>query len=247
MRRSLPRVARRYRVGWLFAAVPLKDRVVLIRSIPSAEPSCTAYATWDISTGRTWCSSVGLRIYLERIGEFAAELVSFNPDVIITGGGDFMAQALRRLTKTVPIISPYGDDPVGAGLVASLGHPGGTVTGFLALPAQFETKRLQLLKEAVPKAIRIGFLAMKDIWEGPVGKALRDAAPMLAMTLIHVEHASSSYVEAFARMTQGAAGCVFRCVPSCELCQQAGRSLTSRLNNECPGFTPTEKPLWLVD
>src|SRR3984893_6949142 len=98
---------------------------------------------------------------LERIDELAAELVSLNPDVVITGGGDFMAQALQRMTNTVPIISPYADDPVGAGLVASLAHPGGNVTGFLAYTGpEFETKRLQLLKEAVPKAIRVAFLAM---------------------------------------------------------------------------------------
>jgi putative ABC transport system substrate-binding protein len=112
-----------------------------------------------------------------------------------------MAQALRRLTKTVPIVSPYGDDPVGAGLVASLARPGGNVTGFVAYTGpDFETKRLQLLKEAVPNAARVAFLGMKDIWEGPVGQQVRGVAQMLKVTLIHVEHSPDSYARAFALM-----------------------------------------------
>jgi putative tryptophan/tyrosine transport system substrate-binding protein len=196
--------ARLYRVGWLFAAVPLKDMGGPDPVDPVSKAFVHGLRDLGYMEGRNLIlerrSAEGK---LERIGELAAELVGLNPDVIITGGGDFMAQALQRLTKTVPIISPYGDDPVGAGLVASLAHPAGNVTGFLAYTGpEFETKRLQLLKEAVPKAIRIAFLAMKDIWEGPVGKALRDAAPTLGVTLIHVEHAPYSYTEAFARMTQ---------------------------------------------
>jgi len=139
----------------------------------------------------------------ERIGELAAQLVNLNPDVIITGGGDFMAQALQRLTKTVPIVSPYGDDPVGAGLVASLARPGGNVTGFVAYTGpDFETKRLQLLKEAVPNAVRVAFLGMKDIWEGPVGQQVRNVAQTLNLKLIHVEHSPDSYAGAFALMAR---------------------------------------------
>jgi putative ABC transport system substrate-binding protein len=196
--------ARLYRVGWLFAAVPLKD----MGGPDPVDPVSRAFVHGLRDLGYIEGQNLALERRsaegkLERIGEFAAELVGLDPEVIITGGGDFMAQALQRLTKTVPIISPYGDDPVGAGLVASLAHPGGNVTGFLAYTGpEFETKRLQLLKEAVPKAIRIAFLAMKEVWEGPVGQAVRDAAPTLGVTLIHVEHAPDSYVEAFVQMTR---------------------------------------------
>ena len=114
-----------------------------------------------------------------------------------------MAQALQRLTKTVPIVSPYGDDPVGAGLVASLARPGGNVTGFVAYTGpDFETKRLQLLKEAVPNAVRVAFLGMKDIWEGPVGQQVRNVAQTLNLKLIHVEHSPDSYAGAFALMAR---------------------------------------------
>jgi putative tryptophan/tyrosine transport system substrate-binding protein len=66
----------------------------------------------------------------ERIPDIAAELVGLNPDVIVTGGGNFLAQALQRLTKIVPIVMPDSTDPVEAGLVASLARPGGNITGF---------------------------------------------------------------------------------------------------------------------
>jgi putative ABC transport system substrate-binding protein len=92
-----------------------------------------------------------------------------------------MAQALRRVTETVPIVFPYGDDPVGAGLVASLARPGGNVTGFVAYTdPEFETKRLQLLKEAVPNVTRVAFLGTKDIWEGSVGQQVQNADNSIA-------------------------------------------------------------------
>src|SRR6202047_4592518 len=195
--------ARLYRVGWLFAAVPLKD----MGGPDPVDPVSRAFVHGLRDLGYIEGQNLALERRsaegkLERIGEFAAELVGLNPDVIITGGGDFMAQALQRLTKTVPIISPYGDDPVGAGLVASLAHPGGNVTGFLAYTGpEFESKRLQLLKEAVPKAVRVAFLGMKSVWEGPAGQAVRDAAPLQGVTLIHVEHTPNNYADAFALMT----------------------------------------------
>jgi putative ABC transport system substrate-binding protein len=193
-----------YRVGWLFAAVPLGD---MIGSDP-VDPVSNAFVHGLRDLGYIEGQNLVLERRsaegkLERIDKFAAELVSLKPDVIITGGGDFMAQALRRVTKTVPIVAPYGDDPVGAGLAASLAHPGGNVTGFVAYTGpDFEAKRLQLLKQAVPNATRIAFLGMKQVWESPVGLQLQDAARMLGLTLIHVEHAPDSYADAFARIAR---------------------------------------------
>jgi putative tryptophan/tyrosine transport system substrate-binding protein len=189
-----------YRVGWLFSAVPLKD----MSGSDPVDPVSNAFVHGLRDLGYIEGQNLILERRsaegkLERIDGFAAELVGLNPDVIITGGGDFMAQALRRVTKTVPIISPYGDDPVGAGLVASLALPGGNVTGFLAYTGpEFETKRLQLLKEALPNATSIAYLAMKQVWESPTGKQAEDAARMLGLRLIHVEHAPDSYTGAFA-------------------------------------------------
>jgi ABC-type uncharacterized transport system substrate-binding protein len=189
-----------YRVGWLFSAVPLKD----MSGSDPVDPVSNAFVRGLRDLGYVEGQNLVLdrrsaEGKLERIDGFAAELVDLHPDVIITGGGDFMAQALERLTKTVPIISPYGDDPVGAGLVDSLAHPGGNVTGFVAYTGpEFETKRLQLLKEALPKATRVAYLAMKQVWESPTGKQAQDAARMLGLTLTLVEHASDNYSGAFA-------------------------------------------------
>jgi putative ABC transport system substrate-binding protein len=193
-----------YRVGWLFSAVPLKD---MAGSDP-VDPVSNAFVHGLRDLGYVEGENLALERRsaegkLERIGDLAIELVDLNPDVIITGGGDFMAQALRRVTKTVPIIAPVSDDPVRAGLVASLAHPGGNVTGFMGYTdPEFESKRLQLLKEAVPKASSIAFLGTMDIWEGPVGQQVRDAARELGVKMIHVEHAPDSYAGAFALMNR---------------------------------------------
>jgi putative tryptophan/tyrosine transport system substrate-binding protein len=137
----------------------------------------------------------------EQIDAIASELVGQNPDVIVTGSGDFLGQALQRVTKSVPIILPGSFDPVGSGLIASLAHPGGNITGFIEyMDPEFESKRLQWLKEAVPNAARIAFLGLKDVWDGPAAQAVRDAAAMLGVTLIHLEHTPTDYVGAFARM-----------------------------------------------
>jgi putative tryptophan/tyrosine transport system substrate-binding protein len=139
----------------------------------------------------------------ERIDEIATELVGRKPDVILTGSGDFLAQALQRVTKSVPIVFPNGTDPIEAGIVASLSRPGGNITGLLAYTGpEFETKRLQLLKEAVPKANRVAFLGLKEIWEGSVGQEVQAAARILGVTLIHVEHAPGKLADAFVVMTR---------------------------------------------
>jgi len=193
-----------YRVGWLFAAVPLKD----MSGSDPVDPVSNAFVHGLLDLGYIEGQNLVLdrrsaEGKLERIDRFAAELVGLHPEVIITGGGDFMAQALRRVTKTVPIISPYGDDPVGAGLVESLSHPGGNVTGFVAYTGpEFETKRLQLLKEALPNATSVAYLAMKQVWESPTGKQAQDAALMLGLRLIHVEHSPDNYSEAFVQIVR---------------------------------------------
>ena len=193
-----------HRVGWLFSAVPLRD----MGGPNPIDPVSNAFVHGLRDLGYIEGQNLMLdrrsaEGKLERIDGLAAELVALDPDVLITGGGDFMAQALRRLTKTVPIISPYSDDPVGAGLVESLAHPGGNVTGFVAYTSpEFETKRLQLLIEAVPSASRIAYLGMKQIWESPAAQQVQDVARALGLRLVLVEHASDSYVDAFALMTR---------------------------------------------
>ena len=93
----------------------------------------------------------------ERLPELAADLVRLKVDLIVITGGP-PALAAKRATTTIPIVMANAADPVGAGLVASLARPGGNVTGHSSLAPELNTKRLEILKDAVPKLARVGLL-----------------------------------------------------------------------------------------
>ena len=94
-----------------------------------------------------------------RIPELAAELVRLRVDIIVVTGGNDRIQAVKNATKTIPIVmTGTGADPVEAGLVESLARPGGNVTGLTLLSRELGGKRLELLKEAVPKVTRVAVL-----------------------------------------------------------------------------------------
>ena len=90
----------------------------------------------------------------ERFKEFANEMVALNADVIVTITTPAVL-AIKSVTTTIPIVIPNAIDAVGAGLVASLDHPGGNVTGGTLLQAELSVKRLELLKEVVPELSRV--------------------------------------------------------------------------------------------
>jgi putative ABC transport system substrate-binding protein len=92
----------------------------------------------------------------ERLTELAADLVRLKVDLIVVSGIT-PALAAKKATTTIPIVITNTGDPVGAGLVGSLARPGGNVTGFSSL-SELNTKRLEILKDAVPKLARIGLL-----------------------------------------------------------------------------------------
>jgi putative tryptophan/tyrosine transport system substrate-binding protein len=96
---------------------------------------------------------------IDRYAELAAELVRLKVDIILVAGGTGVIQAAKNATKTIPIIMVgAGLDPVEAGLVESLARPGGNVTGITNLSRELGGKRLELLKEAVPKVARVAVL-----------------------------------------------------------------------------------------
>jgi putative tryptophan/tyrosine transport system substrate-binding protein len=96
---------------------------------------------------------------IDRYPEFAAELVRLKVDIIVTAGADPVIRAAKNATKTIPIVMVgLGIDPVKAGLVESLARPGGNVTGLTNLGPELGGKRLELLKEAVPKIARVAVL-----------------------------------------------------------------------------------------
>jgi len=96
---------------------------------------------------------------LDRYPELAAELVRLKVDIIVAAGGGATIQAAKNATKTIPIVMVGGGiDPVEAGFVQSLARPGGNVTGLTLLDRELGGKRLELLKEAVPKVARVAVL-----------------------------------------------------------------------------------------
>jgi ABC-type uncharacterized transport system substrate-binding protein len=95
----------------------------------------------------------------DRLPELAAELVRLKVDIIVAVGGDPLILAAKNATKTIPIVMVgAGIDPVAAGFVESLARPGGNVTGITLLSGELGGKRLELLKEAVPKVARVAVL-----------------------------------------------------------------------------------------
>ncbi|MGH9428730.1 MAG: ABC transporter substrate-binding protein, partial [Terriglobia bacterium] len=95
----------------------------------------------------------------DRYSELSAELVRLKVDIILVSGGDMVIRAAKNATKTIPIVMVgSGLDPVEAGLVDSLARPGGNVTGLTNLITELGGKRLELLKEAVPKITRVAVL-----------------------------------------------------------------------------------------
>jgi putative ABC transport system substrate-binding protein len=92
-----------------------------------------------------------------RLPELAADLVRLKVDLIVVTGGPVVLAA-KSATTTIPIVFTNAADPVGAGMVARLAQPGGNVTGFSTLGTELNTKRLEILKDAIPKLARVGLL-----------------------------------------------------------------------------------------
>jgi putative tryptophan/tyrosine transport system substrate-binding protein len=118
-----------------------------------------------------------------RLPALAAALVEAKSDVIVvesTGAG----RAIKQATRTIPIVMAVVGDPVGSGLVTSLAHPGGQVTGLSLMTADLSAKRLQLLKEAVPRLARLAVLWNPETpFHTKVVPELQAAAPSLAVKL----------------------------------------------------------------
>ena len=123
----------------------------------------------------------------DQVPRLAADLVGRKVDVIVVGG-NAATLALKRATSTIPIVMALSADPVGSGLVTSLARPGGNVTGLSPMMEELTTKRLQLLKEAVPGATRVAVLWNPGL---PVYvtilKDIKAAAPLLSIEPRFVE------------------------------------------------------------
>ena len=151
----------------------------------------------------------------------AAGLVALAPDIVLASG-TLAVTALQRISRTLPIVFAAVGDPVGAGIVDSLAHPGGNATGFMLYEFNFSAKYLELLKEIAPRVTRVAIIrnAANPTGIGQFG-ALQNAAQLLgvAASPINVRDAREieHSVEAFARspngglvVTQSASATVYR-------------------------------------
>ena len=123
----------------------------------------------------------------DRLPELAADLVRLKVDLIVATGGAPLAA--KKATTTIPVVMVNSGDPVAAGLVTSLARPGGNVTGLSGLGTELNTKRLEVLKDAIPKLTRVGLLRPPgdSVLLDPQLKALRAAALALKLKLEEID------------------------------------------------------------
>ena len=130
----------------------------------------------------------------DRLPALAAELVGRQVSVIVTAGSTPAAITAKAATSTIPVVFQVGADPIAAGLVGNLAHPGGNVTGVTALNTELGPKRLELLRELVPTARVIALLVNPTnpfISQG-ISKDLQSLAPGLGLEL-HVVNATTEH------------------------------------------------------
>jgi putative ABC transport system substrate-binding protein len=119
----------------------------------------------------------------ERLPALAAELVALKVDVILAEGGTQGPRVAMRATTTIPIVFPAAGDPVGSGIVASLARPGGNVTGLSGLGPEVVGKRLELLKQVVPRIDRVAILRSPTALGERVASDMLKAADVSARAL----------------------------------------------------------------
>ncbi|MBI3527055.1 MAG: ABC transporter substrate-binding protein [Betaproteobacteria bacterium] len=145
-----------------------------------------------------------------RLPQLAADLVQSRVDVIVVGS-TAAAQVAKRATSTIPIVLAIVADPIARGLVASFAHPDGNITGLSAMTEDLSAKRLQLLKEAIPRVARVAVLWNPDApWHAKVIEQLKAAAPSLSIKLNFVPaRTPEEFDAAFSAMRQAHAQALY--------------------------------------
>ena len=145
---------------------------------------------------------------LERLPALAAEMVHLQLDVIVTSGAT-ATRAVKEATKTIPIVMTNDPDPVGDGIIASLARPGGNITGLSALAPELNGKRLEVLREVVPKLSRLAVLRVSTSLAGRPVRELELAAKAFGVTLQYLDVLDSKNIETtFQAVSKGRADAV---------------------------------------
>ena len=141
----------------------------------------------------------------DRLPGLAAELVGLRVDVIVTGGGE-AARAAKQATATIPIVMTTGSDPVKLGIVESLARPGGNVTGVSSISSDLMAKRVELLRELLPKVTRVAILWDETPQSGISVQELEPAARRLGIGIHTVGvRGSNDFARAFSEAARSRA------------------------------------------
>src|SRR5215471_6901644 len=205
-RRDFIRVTVGSAAAWAFAARAQSQRIQRIGIIddsPNWDPFRQQLRELHYVEGQNLAY-----VYLRTDGspnqlDAAAAALAKLPVNVIAAFGTPQAKAAQRATKTIPIIAISISDPVKAGLVTSLAHPGGNITGNTILGPDIVTKKLQILKDAFPGATRVAYLWNPDNpATAEILEDLRKAAPLFHITLISLEARTEvDFDRAFAQMS----------------------------------------------
>jgi putative ABC transport system substrate-binding protein len=206
--------------AWPLAArAQQRERVRRIGVLMPAAADDAEYQAWLAAFHQAlallgWTIGINLRIDTRwgtsnaaQIRKSAAELVALTPEVILAHGTG-PVEAVLQSTRTVPVVFPIANDPVGGGLVESLAHPGGNVTGFMNVEYSMAGKWLELLKEIAPGITRAAVLRDTTIGTGTsMFAAISAAAPTLRVEVTPINMRDAGEIErgiaAFARTSNG--------------------------------------------
>ena len=145
----------------------------------------------------------------ERIPEILADVVRSKPDVIYTGTQVVVERHLAA-TSGIPVVTMASWSLIESGVVKSLSRPGGTVTGFVVdVDVAVETKRLELIRDAIPSIKRIAFLGTSVAWESPATRELLLAAERLGLSMFYAPYTGADVQAAAAVIERGAADAIF--------------------------------------
>jgi ABC-type uncharacterized transport system substrate-binding protein len=208
--------------AWPLAAraqQPAKVHRIGYLSVASAAVHARSAAFWQVLRELGWVEGKNVVIdyrfaddRLDRLPDLAADLVRLQVDVIVAAAGTPPAVAAKNATERIPIVMIGPGDPVGLGLIASLAHPGGNVTG-LSFSVGMETfgKALSLLKEAAPAIRRVAILSNQN--NAAHSLAIRDIDPVARSLGVELQlleaRDPSEFGSAFAAITNEGAGALF--------------------------------------
>lgn len=186
-----------YRVGWLSVNIPTAKSAVYFEVFKQALRELGYVEGQNVIFEKRWADGK-----TERLPALAAELVALNPHVIVSSTTTAM-QALHQATTTIPIVMTNVSDPVGSGFAASLAHPGGNITGLSDFGVDLAAKKLELIRELVPRANRIGVLTSDNPVHPAELNGMRNSAKLLGFTILPLRAQTVDDLDhAFASMTK---------------------------------------------